>query len=509
MTRLYTNNFSTTLDGNITDAATSIDVVSATGLPAVGGGDTCQLTIDDGTNIEIVTCTAVSTNTLTVTRGQESTSGTAFSDGANIELRSTALSFIDPEGEIDFGGADSLEIPNGASPTVDAAGEIAIDTTITDYTGMIKYHDGTEELTVVAMPTANLGTDDGYVVSYNATNDEFELSAGGGSGDSWGDAVDADIVPDGDGTRDLGSAANRFAEVHTDSIELAGSTTVTSILDEDDLTSDSATALATQQSIKAYVDASGGGGDVVDDTSPQLGGDLDVNGNDIVSVSNGDITITPNGTGDIVLDGQNWPQADGSADQILTTDGAGQLSWEDAAGGGGGGAWSLIATATADNDATIDFTDLTSDYIMYKLVIAYVDPASDSYPWIRVSSNNGSSYNEGASDYHYALNGLEADGTAITQNAEGVTSMVIGEYVENDSNNLFCSTVTIYNPSASFRHIFHVSSIGRSALSGDDAYVVDGTGWRNASQDIDAIRFLFSGGNVVTGEFRLYGLSAT
>ena len=37
--------------------------------------------------------------------------------------------------------------------------------------------------------------------------------------------------------------------------------------------------------------------DVVDDTAPQLGGNLDVNGNDIVSVSNGDIGIIPNGTG--------------------------------------------------------------------------------------------------------------------------------------------------------------------------------------------------------------------
>jgi len=43
--------------------------------------------------------------------------------------------------------------------------------------------------------------------------------------------------------------------------------------------------------------------DVVSDTTPQLGGDLDVNGNDIVSVSNGDINIIPNGTGTLRLDG--------------------------------------------------------------------------------------------------------------------------------------------------------------------------------------------------------------
>jgi hypothetical protein len=75
----------------------------------------------------------------------------------------------------DFGGATSVEIPNGAAPTVNAAGEIAVDTTITDYTGLIKYHDGTEELTVLAVPTANLSTTDGEVVAYNATNDELEF----------------------------------------------------------------------------------------------------------------------------------------------------------------------------------------------------------------------------------------------------------------------------------------------------------------------------------------------
>lgn len=66
---------------------------------------------------------------------------------------------------------------------------------------------------------------------------------------------------------------------------------------------------------------------VVEDLTPQLGGNLDVNGNSIVSTSNGNIAITPNGTGSIVLDGLNWPQADGTADYVLKTNGAGQLSW--------------------------------------------------------------------------------------------------------------------------------------------------------------------------------------
>jgi hypothetical protein len=48
---------------------------------------------------------------------------------------------------------------------------------------------------------------------------------------------------------------------------------------------------------------SGAISNVVEDSTPQLGGDLDVNGQDIVSTSNGNITITPNGSGVVRLDG--------------------------------------------------------------------------------------------------------------------------------------------------------------------------------------------------------------
>lgn len=41
--------------------------------------------------------------------------------------------------------------------------------------------------------------------------------------------------------------------------------------------------------------------DLVNDTTPQLGGALDVNGQQIVSVSNGNISIQPNGTGQTIV----------------------------------------------------------------------------------------------------------------------------------------------------------------------------------------------------------------
>jgi hypothetical protein len=85
--------------------------------------------------------------------------------------------------------------------------------------------------------------------------------------------------------------------------------------------------------------------DVVSDTTPQLGGNLDVNGNSIVSVSAGNIAITPHTTGKVVLDGLSWPTADGSADQVLKTDGSGNLGFVNQSSGGGISTGKSIAMA--------------------------------------------------------------------------------------------------------------------------------------------------------------------
>ena len=55
---------------------------------------------------------------------------------------------------------------------------------------------------------------------------------------------------------------------------------------------------------------------------------ININGNAITSTdTNGNITITPDGSGKIVLDDQSWPIAKGSNGQVLSTDASGNLSW--------------------------------------------------------------------------------------------------------------------------------------------------------------------------------------
>jgi len=94
------------------------------------------------------------------------------------------------------------------------------------------------------------------------------------------------------------------------------------------------------------------GGDVVDDTSPQLGGDLDVNGNDIVSTSNADIDIIPNGTGDVVLGADTVKVGDSGAAATLTSNGAGALTVTT-----GGAADLILNTNSGTNAGTVTLTD--------------------------------------------------------------------------------------------------------------------------------------------------------
>jgi len=91
---------------------------------------------------------------------------------------------------------------------------------------------------------------------------------------------------------------------------------------------------------------------VVEDTTPQLGGNLDVNGNDIVSTSNADIDIVPNGTGDVVLAADTVKVGDAGAAAILTSNGAGTLTVTT------GGATDLVLSTNSGTDSgTITITD--------------------------------------------------------------------------------------------------------------------------------------------------------
>jgi len=94
------------------------------------------------------------------------------------------------------------------------------------------------------------------------------------------------------------SGVNSFAERYR-----VGSSDPTSSLDEGDLAYNSSSNLLKYYNGSAWVGISPGIADVASDTSPQLGGNLDMNGQDIITTSNADIELAPNGTGRVVVKG--------------------------------------------------------------------------------------------------------------------------------------------------------------------------------------------------------------
>lgn len=107
----FANSAFATLASGINNSATSITLTTGQGarFPSLSAGDYFFATlIDTSNNLEIVKCTARSTDVLTVTRAQESTTARAFSTGDRIELRITAQGIADSAGNLASG---TLVIP--------------------------------------------------------------------------------------------------------------------------------------------------------------------------------------------------------------------------------------------------------------------------------------------------------------------------------------------------------------------------------------------------------------
>ena len=147
------------------------------------------------------------------------TNGDGIAGNPTLSLSST----------IDLSGKSSFSVPVSATPTVNANGEIALDTTVTDFShGILKYYGG-EELGIIAMPIAQFTSpQDGYIIKYNATADEFQLSpdatAGGASGITTLNTLTATVQ-----SFDVGTAGSTFnisstSSTHTFNIPNASTT---------------------------------------------------------------------------------------------------------------------------------------------------------------------------------------------------------------------------------------------------------------------------------------------
>jgi trimeric autotransporter adhesin len=170
---------------------------------------------------------------------------------------------------------------------------------------------------------------------------------------------------------------------------------------------------------------------------------ININGNTIVSSdTDGDLNLTPNGTGDLVLDGLKWPQADGSEDYVLSTDGAGQLSWAAQTGGGGGGTSVTVTQATATaSQTTFNVTYTVGQLSVYLngALLASADYTASNGTTVVLAS--GAALNDIFTAVAYStVAGLEIDSaspflTAVGSGAGAVTTGVNNTFVGFEAGN--------------------------------------------------------------------------
>ena len=272
---------------------------------------------------------------------------------ADTEVQIAATT-IDINGAVDISGALTLAGTTLAETISDTVGAMVSSNTETGIT--VSYEDGDNTLdfalgaaqttiTSLLATDIKIGEDNETKIDFETAN-EIHLYAANAEQVYVADGI---FGPQTDSDVDLGTTGVRWKDAFIDTITTTGNVTVGGDLtvSGDDITmgtntagnllvadgtnfnSIAATSLSEISTIAnddvfLAVDTSGGGlkkvarstvvsglatsaaiSNVSEDSTPQLGGDLDVNGNGLTSTSNGNIALTPNGTGVVRIDGSS------------------------------------------------------------------------------------------------------------------------------------------------------------------------------------------------------------
>ena len=285
------------ISGGLTMGSTSfvnssgvIQVAAQTNITSLG--TLTGLTLDGNKNISAGDGSMIHVDTSTLTDNGTSSSGTAalFSsvrfEGPTLAASNSSVTTTD---------AATVYIANapsaGTNQTISNAYALVVDAGNTRLDGDLVVGG---DLTISG-DDLTMGTNtSGAVLVADGTNYNPVVISGDITIATNGAATIADTAVEGDMLNDnIISGQSEISSVADDDVLLAIDTSGGGL--KKIARSTLVSGLATSSAIS----------NVADDSTPQLGGDLDVNSNDIVSTSNGNITITPNGSGVLRVDGSN------------------------------------------------------------------------------------------------------------------------------------------------------------------------------------------------------------
>jgi hypothetical protein len=167
----------------------------------------------------------------------------------------------------------------------------------------------------------------------------------------------------------------------------------------------------------------------------------------------------------------------------------------------------FISSTVASSSATVDITDITgfTNYVVY--MSNYVPATISSNLYLRYSTDNGSTFLSGGTDYRYQNLGIVGDVTGIAAgNSNGNSVIQLASNFTNVAGRAGMGVLELMNPNSGsyttcFFHSTYVhgtSGFMRLYYTGGQATVTTST--------VNAIRFFSSSGNITSGRFDLFGV---
>lgn len=162
----------------------------------------------------------------------------------------------------------------------------------------------------------------------------------------------------------------------------------------------------------------------------------------------------------------------------------------------------LITSGTAAAAATLDLT-LPSGYRAFRLVISNFYPSSGAAVLaMRVSTDSGSSYKSGGTDYKYCYFGF--NNTPSSAAGGGTTNSILVSSTASAGVAPSFANFDIYPGGAS---AYAATSFQTTGNDGTNFYSLIGGGQYTSTGTITNIRLLYSAGNITQMTYALYGIA--
>lgn len=162
----------------------------------------------------------------------------------------------------------------------------------------------------------------------------------------------------------------------------------------------------------------------------------------------------------------------------------------------------LVDSDTANNSASISLTGIDSTYNVYVCQLIGIKPASDGNFFMRVTTGGTP---DSDSEYDTASRVFKANTGYGTTSDTDEAQWRINSTVGSDTNEEANHTIWLFNFNNSSEYSFYTNESQKLNASGNlEGY--QGGGNHTVAEANDGVNFFFTSGNIVSGEFKMYGL---